>query len=56
MTETCQTVGNYEFPGVVDKPKAGVTYKARNLTTGEFEALRALPGAVSVAEQRQFHR
>ena len=45
MTEASQTVGNYEFLGVVDKPTAGVTYKVRNLTTGEFEVLRALPGA-----------
>ena len=45
MTEPSQTVGNYEFLGVVDKPKAGVTYKVRNLTTGEFEVLRTLPGA-----------
>jgi len=45
MTETSQTVGNYEFLGVVDKPRAGVTYKVRNLTTGEFEVLRSLPGA-----------
>jgi serine/threonine-protein kinase len=43
MTQPSRTVGNYEFLGVVDKPKAGVTYKVRNLTTGEFEALRALP-------------
>lgn len=45
MTPPTQTVGNYEFLGIVDKPKAGVTYKVRNLTTGEFEVLRALPGA-----------
>jgi eukaryotic-like serine/threonine-protein kinase len=45
MTQLTQTVGNYEFFGIVDKPKAGVTYKVRNLTTGEFEVLRALPGA-----------
>jgi len=45
MTESSQTVGNYEFLGIVDKPTAGVTYKVRNLTTGEFEVLRALPGA-----------
>jgi eukaryotic-like serine/threonine-protein kinase len=45
MTETSQIVGNYEFLGVVDKPRAGVTYKVRNLTTGEFEVLRSLPGA-----------
>jgi serine/threonine-protein kinase len=42
MTET---VGNYEFLDIVDKPKAGVTYKVRNLATGEFEVLRSLPGA-----------
>ena len=48
MTESSQTVGNYEFLGVVDKPTAGVTYKVRNLTTGEFEVLRALPGGHQV--------
>lgn len=45
MTEPSQIVGNYEFLGIVDKPKAGVTYKVRNLVSGEFEVLRALPGA-----------
>ena len=45
MTQPSQTVGNYEFLGIVDKPKAGVAYKVRNLATGEFEVLRALPGA-----------
>jgi len=45
MPESTQTVGDYEFLGIVDKPKAGVTYKVRNLTTGEFVVLRALPGA-----------
>ena len=45
MTQPSQTVGNYEFLGIVDKPKAGITYKVRNLATGEFEVLRALPGA-----------
>src|SRR5258708_38400390 len=40
-----QTLDNYEFLGIIDKPKAGVTYKVRNLATGEFEALRAMPGA-----------
>ncbi len=45
MTEPSQIVGNYEFLGIVDRPKAGVTYKVRNLTTGEFEVLRTLPGA-----------
>lgn len=38
-------VDNYEFLSIIDKPKAGVTYKVRNLTTGEFETLRTLPGA-----------
>jgi eukaryotic-like serine/threonine-protein kinase len=45
MTQPSQTVGNYEYLGIVDKPKAGVAYKVRNLATGEFEVLRALPGA-----------
>jgi serine/threonine-protein kinase len=45
MPETSQIVGNYELLGLVDKPKAGVTYKVRNRKTGEFEALRTLPGA-----------
>ncbi|MGP8244824.1 MAG: serine/threonine-protein kinase [Bryobacteraceae bacterium] len=44
MTQPSQAAGRYEFLGIVDKPKAGVTYKVRNLTTGEFEVLRALPG------------
>jgi serine/threonine-protein kinase len=43
MTQPSQAVGNYEFLGIVDKPKAGITYKVRNLTTGEFEILRTLP-------------
>jgi eukaryotic-like serine/threonine-protein kinase len=45
MTQPSQIVGNYQFLGVVDKPKAGVAYKVRNLVTDEFEVLRALPGA-----------
>jgi serine/threonine-protein kinase len=45
MTEPSETVGNYEFLGIIDKPKAGVTYKVRNRATGELEILRALPGA-----------
>ena len=44
---TCPSLDNYEFLGIVDKPKAGVTYKVRNLATGEFEVLRTLPGASS---------
>ena len=46
MPESSQTAGNYEYLGILDKPKAGVTYKVRNRTTGEFEAMRALPGAL----------
>jgi serine/threonine protein kinase len=45
MTQHSEIVGKYEFLGIVDRPKAGVTYKVRNLATGEFEVLRALPGA-----------
>jgi serine/threonine-protein kinase len=45
MTQPIQVVGNYEFLGIVDKPRAGVTHKVRNLSTGEIEALRMLPGA-----------
>src|ERR1019366_5273365 len=45
MTEPSQIVGNYEFLGIIDRPKAGVTFKVRNLTTGELEVLRTLPGA-----------
>ena len=42
-----QVIGNYQCLGIVDRPRAGVTYKVRNLNTGEIEALRALPGSVS---------
>jgi serine/threonine protein kinase len=45
MTQPSQITGNYEFLGIVDKPKAGVTYKVRNLATGEFEVLRTLGAA-----------
>jgi serine/threonine-protein kinase len=38
---------NYECLGIIDKPRAGITYKVRNLATGELEALRALPGATA---------
>ena len=44
MIELNETVGNYEYLGVIDKPKVGVTYKVLNRTTGEFETLRTLPG------------
>lgn len=40
-----QTIGNYEILSIIDKPKAGVTYKVRNLTTHGLELLRALPGS-----------
>src|SRR5579872_3033924 len=42
-----QVTENYECLGIIDKPKTGVTYKVRNMATGEIEALRALPGATS---------
>ena len=42
-----QVIGNYECLGIIDKPMAGVTYKVRNLATGEIESLRALPGTTS---------
>jgi serine/threonine-protein kinase len=42
-----QVIGNYECLGIIDKPKVGVTYKVRNLTTGEIESLRALPVTTS---------
>ena len=42
-----QVIGNYECLGLIDKPKTGLTYKVRNLATGEIESLRALPGATS---------
>ena len=45
MIETGEIAGKYEVLGIVDKPKAGVTYKVRNRETGELEVLRALPGA-----------
>ena len=40
-----QIVGNYECLGIISKPRSGLTYRVRNLATGEMEALRALPGA-----------
>ena len=40
-----RSADTYEFLGIIDKPKTGITYKVRNRTTGEFETLRALPGA-----------
>jgi eukaryotic-like serine/threonine-protein kinase len=42
-----QVIGDYEFLGIIDKPRTGVTYKVRNLSTGEFETLRALAGTTS---------
>src|SRR5260370_12424103 len=40
-----RSADTYEFLGIIDKPKTGVTYKVRNRTTGELETLRTLPGA-----------
>jgi serine/threonine-protein kinase len=42
-----QVIGNYECLGIIDKPKVGITYKVRNVTNGEIESLRAIPGADS---------
>jgi serine/threonine-protein kinase len=42
-----QIIGNYECLSLIDKPRSGVTYKVRNLVTGEVEALRALAGAAA---------
>lgn len=42
-----QVIGNYECLGIIEKPRAGVTYKVRNVVTGEIESLRALLGATS---------
>src|SRR5262245_37776430 len=42
-----QIIGKYECLGTIDQPKAGITYKVRNLKTGEIELLRALPGTAS---------
>ena len=53
MTQPSQAVANYEFLSIVDKPKAGVTYKVRNLATGEFEILRALGTAYSDPESSE---
>jgi serine/threonine protein kinase len=53
MTQTSQITGNYEFLGIVDKPKAGVTYKVRNLATGEFEMLRTLGAAYRDPESQE---
>jgi len=45
-----EVVGNYECLGIISKPRSGLTYKVRNLATGELEALRALPRAAADAE------
>jgi len=42
-----QVVGDYECLGIIEKPRAGVTYKVRNRKTGEVECLRALSGAAA---------
>ncbi|MCU1233510.1 MAG: serine/threonine protein kinase [Candidatus Solibacter sp.] len=55
MIDLSEIEGNFEFLGIIDKPKAGVTYKVRNRTTGEFESLRALPGA-SYSDPESLHR
>src|SRR5215831_7763547 len=42
-----QVIGKYECLDVIDKPRSGITYKVRNLATGEVESLRALNGAAA---------
>src|SRR5689334_19013081 len=42
-----EVIGNYECLGIIDKPKAGISYKVRNLVTGDIELLKALPGETS---------
>lgn len=42
-----QIAGDYECLGIADKPRVGLTYKVRNLKTGELEWLRALPGSAA---------
>lgn len=42
-----EVIGNYECLGIISKPRSGVTYKVRNLATGEVESLRALRGAAA---------
>lgn len=41
--ELGQTVGGYEFIDVLERSKAGVTYKVRNILLQRFEALKVLP-------------
>jgi serine/threonine-protein kinase len=41
--EIGQTVGGYEFIDVLERSKAGVTYKVRNTLLQRFEALKVLP-------------
>jgi serine/threonine protein kinase len=49
-----EVIGNYECLGIISKPRAGLTYKVKNLITGEVEALRALPrGASDDAESTE---
>src|SRR5690349_8847634 len=48
-----EVVGNYECLGIISKPRSGLTYRVRNLVTGEIEALRALPRAAADAESAE---
>jgi len=58
MPDSTQIIGNYEYLGILEKPRAGVTYKVRNLNTGELEALRTLAGACHGDPEslERFHR
>jgi serine/threonine-protein kinase len=42
-----EVIGNYECLGIIEKPKVGISYKVRNLTTGEIESLRSLLATTS---------
>jgi serine/threonine protein kinase len=48
-----QVIDNYECLGIIEEPRAGVTYKVRNLSTGEVETLRALPGTTRDQESAE---
>lgn len=50
--ELGQTVGGYEFIDVLERSKAGVTYKVRNLLLQRFEALKVLPSGWQEDQER----
>ncbi len=50
--ELGQTVGGYEFIDVLERSKAGVTYKVRNVLLQRFEALKVLPSGWQEDQER----